>query len=33
MPTDLVQKVVEESVTKMADAKEEVGGIVSRRKK
>ncbi len=33
MPTDLVQKVVEESVTKMADTKEEVGGIVTRRKK
>ncbi len=33
MPTDLVQKVVEESVTKMADVKEEVGGIVTRRKK
>ncbi len=33
MPTDLVQKVVEESVTKMAAAKEEVGGIVTRRKK
>jgi hypothetical protein len=33
MPTDLVKKVVEESVTKMADTKEEVGGIVTRRKK
>jgi hypothetical protein len=33
MPIDLVRKVVEESVTKMADVKEEVGGIVTRRKK
>lgn len=33
MPTDIVNRVVEESVTKMAESKAEGGGLIARRKK
>lgn len=33
MPTDVVNRVVTESVTKMAESKQENGGLIARRKK
>jgi hypothetical protein len=33
MPTNLVEKVIAESITKMQESKEENSGIVARRKK
>lgn len=33
MPSDVVEKVVQETTEKIADAKEESGGIIARRKK
>ena len=33
MPSDIVEKVVEETTQKIAEVKEESGGIIARRKK